>query len=71
MMDRMIEAAARTFDFRRRELVNNIQGFSELLADPTWPMREETRLEYAEIVFASTVALEGEEARFLSLMTQS
>ena len=68
-MDQMIEAAARIFDFRRRELVNNIQGFSELLADPHWPMPENTRLEYAEIVFASTLALEDEEQKFLALMT--
>ena len=36
-----------------RTLLTNVNGFAELLADPTRVLPDATRLEYAEIIHAS------------------
>lgn len=43
--------------FHMRTLLTNVNGFSELLADPGGQLPEAVRLEYAEIVYASGLRL--------------
>lgn len=46
-----LDDARRSFDLRT--LLTNVNGFAELLADPTLEIPMERRLEYAEIILAS------------------
>jgi hypothetical protein len=69
MRDDTLRAAAARFDIRSRTLMTNIMGFSELLADPSLGLPEVKRLEYAEIVFASSVALAKESAALSEALT--
>ncbi|MEO9229589.1 MAG: hypothetical protein ABI216_11665 [Devosia sp.] len=59
--------AAHHFGFRSRQLLTNIQGFSEMLSDPAAEFSKEKRFEYAEIVRACAAALHDETNRFLEL----
>ena len=68
MRDDNLRAAAAHFDVRSRTLMTNIMGFSELLADPSMGLPEAKRLEYAEIVFASSLALAEETHTFNQLL---
>ena len=68
MRDDNLRATAAHFDNRSRTLMTNIMGFSELLADPALALPESLRLEYAEIIFASSLALAEETQTFNQLL---
>lgn len=68
MRDNNLRAAAAHFDIRSRTLMTNITGFSELLADPALGLPEARRLEYAEIIFASSLALAEETQAFNQML---
>lgn len=66
-LSRPLSELLRSFDFDVRTLTNTITGFSEMLADPGRDMPMSQRLEYAEIVFEASLALQVEICAIVSL----
>jgi len=57
-----------SLDFETRTHLNNIQGFSELLADPAVAIPASKRWEYAEIIRASSEELGRLSAQIIALL---